>query len=80
MTLTFIIGQSFLTMLCHLKFGLFYFFAAWMLVMTTFIALFLPETKGVAIEEMQQVWSRHWFWGKYVAGSDHGGSNRRTIV
>ncbi|GJN39527.1 hypothetical protein PR202_gb28652 [Eleusine coracana subsp. coracana] len=57
MMLTFIIGQSFLTMLCHLKFRLFYFFAVWMLVMTTFIVLFLPETKGVAIKEMWQVWS-----------------------
>jgi MFS transporter, SP family, sugar:H+ symporter len=75
MTLTFIIGQSFLTMLCHLKFGLFYFFAGWMLAMTTFVALFLPETKGVPIEEMRLVWSKHWFWGKYVAGSD-----RRSIV
>jgi MFS transporter, SP family, sugar:H+ symporter len=75
MTLTFIIGQSFLTMLCHLKFGLFYFFAGWMLVMTTFVALFLPETKGVPIEEMHLVWSKHWFWGKYVADSD-----RRTTV
>ncbi|KAM0845695.1 hypothetical protein ACQ4PT_056173 [Festuca glaucescens] len=77
MTLTFIIGQAFLTMLCHLKFGLFYFFAAWMVVMTTFIALFLPETKGVPIEEMSLIWSRHWFWKKYVPAGHEGGSNRR---
>jgi sugar porter (SP) family MFS transporter len=82
MTLTFIIGQAFLSMLCTLKFGLFYFFAGWMFVMTAFIALFLPETKGVAIEEMHLVWSQHWFWGKYVnggggGGSRRGGSNRR---
>uniref|UniRef100_A0A0D9X4Z5 Major facilitator superfamily (MFS) profile domain-containing protein n=1 Tax=Leersia perrieri TaxID=77586 RepID=A0A0D9X4Z5_9ORYZ len=50
----------------EIRFGLFYFFAAWMLVMTTFVALFLPETKGVPIEEMNLVWSRHWFWGNYV--------------
>ncbi|WVZ94826.1 hypothetical protein U9M48_040670 [Paspalum notatum var. saurae] len=80
MMLTFIIGQSFLSMLCTLKFGLFYFFAGWMFVMTTFIAFFLPETKGVAIEEMNLVWSKHWFWGKYVAGADthHAGGNRRS--
>ncbi|CAM0911091.1 unnamed protein product [Alopecurus aequalis] len=78
MTLTFIIGQAFLTMLCHLKFGLFYFFAGWMVVMTTFIAFFLPETKGVPIDEMHLVWSRHWFWSKYVTAAGHeGGSNRR---
>ncbi|KAF0897712.1 hypothetical protein E2562_000428 [Oryza meyeriana var. granulata] len=78
MLLTFVIGQAFLTMLCHLKFGLFYFFAAWMLVMTTFVALFLPETKGVPIEEMNLVWSRHWFWGNYVTGHDVAGGNRRS--
>ncbi|RLM61638.1 sugar carrier protein C-like [Panicum miliaceum] len=82
MTLTFIIGQAFLSMLCTLKFGLFYFFAGWMFVMTAFVALFLPETKGVAIEEMNLVWSQHWFWGRYVNvdgdGSRRGGSNRRT--
>jgi hypothetical protein len=79
MTLTFIIGQSFLTMLCTMKFGLFYFFAGWMFVMTTFIALFLPETKGVPIEEMNLVWSQHWFWGKYVtADTQHGGGSRRS--
>ncbi|KAL6843084.1 hypothetical protein ACP4OV_026797 [Aristida adscensionis] len=77
MTLTFVIGQSFLTMLCHLKFGLFYFFAAWVLVMTTFIALFLPETKGVAIEDMNLVWSKHWFWRNYV---DHDDSGRRRAA
>jgi len=82
MTLTFIIGQAFLSMLCTLKFGLFYFFAGWMFVMTAFVALFLPETKGVAIEEMNLVWSQHWFWGRYVTvdgdGSRRGGGNRRT--
>jgi sugar porter (SP) family MFS transporter len=84
MMLTFVIGQAFLTMLCHLKFGLFYFFAGWMLVMTTFVALFLPETKGVPIEEMNHVWSRHWFWGSYVTAHDvagagaGGGGNRRS--
>jgi len=82
MTLTFIIGQAFLSMLCTLKFGLFYFFAGWMFVMTAFVALFLPETKGVAIEEMNLVWSQHWFWGRYVTvdgdGSRRGGGNGRT--
>ncbi|KAL5231123.1 hypothetical protein ABZP36_029899 [Zizania latifolia] len=78
MLLTFLIGQAFLTMLCHLKFGLFYFFAAWMVVMTSFVALFLPETKGVPIEEMNLVWSRHWFWRNYVTVHDVAGGNRRS--
>ncbi|KAG1347179.1 Sugar transport protein MST3 [Cocos nucifera] len=70
MLFCFIIGQVFLTMLCHMKFGLFYFFAAWVLVMTIFVALYLPETKNVPIEEMILVWKAHWFWGKFIADED----------
>ncbi|XP_073002821.1 sugar transport protein MST6-like [Typha latifolia] len=67
---TFVIGQSFLTLLCHLKFGLFYFFGGWVLIMTVFIGLFLPETKNVPIERMILVWKKHWFWGKFIADED----------
>ncbi|KAK3124211.1 hypothetical protein QOZ80_7BG0583380 [Eleusine coracana subsp. coracana] len=69
MLFTFVIAQAFLTMLCHLKFGLFYFFAGWVVIMTIFIALFLPETKNVPIEEMVHVWKSHWFWSKFIG--DH---------
>ncbi|XP_043715223.1 sugar transport protein 10-like [Telopea speciosissima] len=66
MFFTFIIAQIFLNLLCHMKFGLFLFFAAWEIVMTIFIYFFLPETKNVPIEEMNRVWKQHWFWGKYI--------------
>ncbi|XP_054790420.1 sugar transport protein 10-like [Prosopis cineraria] len=66
MVFTFLIAQIFLLMLCHLKFGLFFFFAAFVVVMTIFITFFLPETKGVPIEEMNSVWKSHWFWNKFV--------------
>lgn len=76
MFFTFVIAQIFLTMLCHLKFGLFLFFAFFVVVMSIFIYMFLPETKGVPIEEMSIVWKRHWFWGKYIPEDElpHGGS------
>ncbi|CAD5166525.1 unnamed protein product [Musa acuminata subsp. malaccensis] len=70
MLFTFVIAQAFLAMLCHMKFGLFYFFGGWVLIMTIFIALFLPETKNVPIEEMILVWKAHWFWGKFIADDD----------
>ncbi|THU45158.1 hypothetical protein C4D60_Mb02t14930 [Musa balbisiana] len=70
MFFTFAIAQAFLTMLCHMKFGLFYFFAGWVLIMTTFISIFLPETKNVPIEEMILVWKSHWFWSKFIADED----------
>ncbi|EPS67473.1 monosaccharide transporter 2, partial [Genlisea aurea] len=67
MIFTFIVAQVFLTMLCHMKFGLFLFFGFFVAVMTAFIYFFLPETKGVPIEEMATVWKRHWFWSRFVA-------------
>lgn len=66
MFFTFIIAQAFLSMLCHLKFGLFFFFAGFVVIMTIFVYLFVPETKGVPIEEMGRVLKAHWFWGKYI--------------
>ena len=67
MFFTFLIAQIFLVLLCHMKFGLFFFFAGFVVLMTIFIAFFLPETKGVPIEDMNTVWKSHWFWKKFVA-------------
>ncbi|KAJ6893385.1 sugar carrier protein C-like [Populus alba x Populus x berolinensis] len=71
MLFTFIIAQVFLTMLCHLKFGIFLFLAFFVVLMSIFIYYFLPETKGIPIEEMGQVWTTHWFWARYVTDEDY---------
>ncbi|KAG6754790.1 hypothetical protein POTOM_040586 [Populus tomentosa] len=71
MLFTFIIAQVFLTMLCHLKFGIFLFLAFFVVLMSIFIYYFLPETKGIPIEEMGQVWTTHWFWSRYVTDEDY---------
>ncbi|KAL5976240.1 Sugar transport protein mst6 [Asimina triloba] len=70
MFFTFLIGQIFLNMLCHMKFGLFFFFAMMVLIMTIYIYFFLPETKGKLIDEMILVWRNHWCWSKYVTEDD----------
>ena len=49
-------------MLCTFKWGIFLFFAAWVVIMFIFTYFFIPETKGVPIEEMDLVWTKHWFW------------------
>ncbi|XP_008797206.2 sugar transport protein MST6-like [Phoenix dactylifera] len=67
---TFLVAQFFLLALCHLKFGLFLLFAAFVIAMTLFIVLLLPETKNVPIEEMNVVWKKHWCWKNYVP-DDH---------
>ncbi|XP_022142028.1 sugar carrier protein C-like [Momordica charantia] len=70
MIFTFIVAQVFLMMLCHMKFGLFIFFAFFVCVMTVFIYFFLPETKGIPIEEMGRVWKTHWYWSRFVTEND----------
>lgn len=68
---TFIIAQAFLSLLCALKFGIFLFFAGWIAIMTLFVYIFLPETKGVPIEEVVLLWQKHWFWKRIVSDSQN---------
>ncbi|GAB4828184.1 hypothetical protein Ancab_035101 [Ancistrocladus abbreviatus] len=75
---TFVIAQSFLALLCGLKYGIFLFFAAWITIMTIFVYFFLPETKGVPIEEMILLWRKHWFWKKIVPEMEINDSIART--
>lgn len=63
---TFAIAQSFLSLLCAFKFGIFLFFSGWITIMTVFVYFFLPETKGVPIEEMILMWRKHWFWKRIM--------------
>ncbi|KAL6634606.1 hypothetical protein ACP70R_027277 [Stipagrostis hirtigluma subsp. patula] len=64
--LTFVQTQSFLEMLCSFKYGAFAYNAGWVVVMTAFVAFFLPETKGVPIESVRDLWARHWYWKRFV--------------
>ena len=64
---TFVIAQAFLSMLCHFKFGIFFFFSGWVLIMSVFVLFLVPETKNVPIEEMtEKVWKQHWLWKRYM--------------
>ncbi|KAL6905326.1 hypothetical protein ACP4OV_002927 [Aristida adscensionis] len=69
--MTFVIGQTFLAVLCHIKSATFFVFGGWICLMTLFVYLFLPETKKLPVEQMEQVWRRHWFWKKIV-GEEEG--------
>ncbi|CAH9133681.1 unnamed protein product [Cuscuta epithymum] len=71
MIFTFLVAQVFLIMLCHLKFGLFIFFAFFVVVMTIFVYFFIPETKNIPIEEMVSVWKEHWFWSRFMTEVDY---------
>lgn len=70
MFFTFGVAEVFLSMLCGLKYGLFIFFSVFVAIMTVFIYVFLPETKGIPIEEMRVVWKRHWYWKRFMPDHD----------
>ncbi|KAJ1423788.1 Sugar/inositol transporter [Sesbania bispinosa] len=64
---TFVIAQGFLSMLCNFKYGVFFFFSGWALIMFIFVLFLLPETKNVPIEEMtERVWKQHWLWKRFI--------------
>ncbi|XP_078440937.1 major facilitator superfamily protein [Wolffia australiana] len=58
-------AQAFLAMMCWMKYLVFVFYATWIAVMTLFVALLLPETKGVPLESMEALWRGHWFWKRF---------------
>ncbi|XP_047064183.1 sugar transport protein MST1-like [Lolium rigidum] len=70
--------QVFIALLCAMKYGVFLFYAAWLLIMTIFMAAFLPETKGVPLEAMQSIWTRHWYWKRFVGDAKHGSQNNNV--
>jgi sugar porter (SP) family MFS transporter len=51
----FIVGQVTPTMLQHIRFGTFIFFGAFSIMGGFFIMFFTPETKGLTLEEMDEV-------------------------
>lgn len=70
MLFTFLIAQAFLSMLCHMRAYIFFFFSAWIFVMGLFVVFLLPETKGVPIDTMEdRVWKQHPVWKKFFSDS-----------
>ncbi|KAJ3695693.1 hypothetical protein LUZ60_001070 [Juncus effusus] len=65
------IAQCFLAALCHLQWGVFVLFGCLIVIMSLFIILLLPETKQLPIEEIYQLWDKHWFW-KNIVTKDEG--------
>ncbi|KAL6899160.1 hypothetical protein ACP4OV_005818 [Aristida adscensionis] len=62
--------QVFTMALCAMQYAVFLFYGGWLLAMTAFVAMFLPETKGVPLEVMRSVWVRHWYWRKFARDTE----------
>ena len=74
LAMTFAIAQAFLTMLCHLKWGVFVFFGVCIVAMTVFVFLLVPETKGVLLEDMAALWESHPVWRRVLGKEGRGGN------
>ncbi|KAG5060749.1 hypothetical protein AAZX31_01G134200 [Glycine max] len=75
MIFTALVAQFFLVSLCHLKYGIFLLFAAFIVLMSCFVFFLLPETKQVPIEEIYLLFEKHWFWKRVVGeGNNTSGS------
>lgn len=59
-------GQCFLSMLCAMEWGVFLFFAGWVVIMSLFIFFFVPETKGLPTERVQLLFARHPLWKRLM--------------
>ncbi|XP_073153903.1 sugar transport protein 8-like [Henckelia pumila] len=79
MLFTFIIAQAFLSMMCHMRAFIFYFFSAWILVMGIFVVFLVPETKGVPIDMVEErVWKQHPVWKKFFDDDNKTKSHQMT--
>lgn len=81
MLFTFVIAQAFLSMMCHMRAGIFFFFGAWIVLMGLFVIFLLPETtKSIPIEEMiEKVWKQHWFWKRFMDEDSDEGKMKTTV-
>ncbi|XP_010533293.1 PREDICTED: sugar transport protein 8-like [Tarenaya hassleriana] len=81
MVCTFIIAQAFLSMLCRMRAFIFFFFAAWILLMALFVFFLLPETKNVPIDAMvDRVWKLHPVWAKFMDDDDEAARKTAAAV
>lgn len=65
MLFTFVIGQSFTTMLCTMEYGVFLFFAGWLVIMGVFTYFLFPETSGIPVETVHSVFKDHPLWSRW---------------
>ncbi len=42
------------------------FFGGCVVLMTVWTWFFVPETKGVPLEQIDELFARHWFWKRYL--------------
>eukprot|EP00250_Pteridium_aquilinum_P028921 c38102_g1_i1 orf=85-1611(+) len=78
---TFLMAQAFLSLLCAIKYATFLLFATLVFIMSAFVYFFVPETKGIPIDDAVYLWREHWFWKKVVGeGLDCNGDATTSLL
>lgn len=67
---SFVIGQTYLNILCGLKWRIFLIFASMVVIMTLFVFFLFPESNGIPIELCPFIFKDHWFWSKWATTHD----------
>lgn len=62
---SFVFTQFALPVLCATRWGLFAILAGATAAGATALWLLVPETRGLALEEVHLAWRRHWLWGRW---------------
>lgn len=61
---------------CCVQWGIFLFFGIFTVAGTLFVYFLFPETKGIPIEEVPNVFKRHWYWRRFVVDMPGGESSK----
>ncbi|KAB8261836.1 general substrate transporter [Aspergillus pseudonomiae] len=62
--LNFVIARSVPYMIRNIKYGTYFFFASCLTLAIPFVGLMVPETKGLKLEEVDNVFQHRTFWGR----------------
>lgn len=69
-------SQLNLTMMCYMEYGVFIMAAGFCILFILFSLFLIPETKGVPLEQVQEVLRTHWLWGRMQPNGGAPGSGR----
>ena len=68
----FVIARSVPYMITNIQFGTYFVFASFITVSIPFVWFMVPETKGLKLEEMDEIFNGPGMWGRRVVRSGHG--------
>lgn len=64
---TFVVGQTFPLLLCAMEWRVYLFYGVFTVLGIVFTLMFIPETKGLGIEDIYFLFTGHWFWRRFFS-------------